>query len=414
MAKGVKEEALKLNSKFKEVQFRKCIKLPSTTYGTFALYRYPAKFIPHVIAYILSKYSNPDMTIFDPFAGYGTVGVVSRLYGNQYELWDLNPLLSILHKIAIMKPIQIEEDEIFDEIRFNKRTYLPDWSSIEYWYPKEFIPFLAEIWGYYHSLPENEKKLILTIPLLKLSRYFSYDDFQRQKLSRSSRSIKRISDLLEIDWKKKFFELLAVEINRVIRGINDYQRLFPQDVKFNVYAGVDTLRHELREEKDILITSPPYLQSQEYIRQAKLDLFWLGYKEEQIKHLSKLEIPYRDIDPVEIRSRTYDRYLNNIKEAHIKKIYQIYFWGVLGALSRLQKRINRYIFLFVGHASSRGTSVPIDKIFVEHLSEFGWKHEITLIDKIVSRRMFSYKVNPATGIADARTKVENLVILKRQ
>ena len=81
--------------KEREVSFRKLTNdIPSTTYATFALYRYPAKFIPQVIAYTLRRYARPGMTVFDPFAGYGTVGVVSKIYGLDYELWDLNPFLA--------------------------------------------------------------------------------------------------------------------------------------------------------------------------------------------------------------------------------------------------------------------------------------------------------------------------------
>ena len=72
--------------KERNVLFRNLVDLPSTTYATFGLYRYPAKFIPHVIAYLLEKYGRPKMKVFDPFAGYGTVGVVSRTYGHDYEL----------------------------------------------------------------------------------------------------------------------------------------------------------------------------------------------------------------------------------------------------------------------------------------------------------------------------------------
>ncbi|MGQ9542020.1 MAG: DNA methyltransferase [Armatimonadota bacterium] len=70
--------------------------IKSTTVGTFGIYKYPAKFTPQVIAYIIKRYAKPGMTLFDPFAGYGTVGVVSRVYGYDYELWDLNPLMKII------------------------------------------------------------------------------------------------------------------------------------------------------------------------------------------------------------------------------------------------------------------------------------------------------------------------------
>jgi hypothetical protein len=156
------------------------------------------------------------------------------------------------------------------------------------------------------------------------------------------------------------------------------------------------------------------LQSQEYIRQAKLDLFWLGHGEKEVKALSKLEIPYRNITPRPIFSETFSAFENNIQEKHIKKVFNNYFWGVVGALTRLQENISSYMFLFVGHSSMRGQVTPIDKILVEHFTHLGWHHKATIMYKIVSRRLFSYKVNPATGLKDTRTPVENLVILERK
>jgi hypothetical protein len=407
------EHKIRKEGKIEKIAFRKIIKFPSTTYATFGLYRYPAKFIPHVIAYILENYAQPGMKVFDPFAGYGTVGVVSKIYGHDYELWDLNPLLEILHSIAIMKPKEVKVKDVLQQITSSKEEFIPDWSRLNYWYPEDFLPFLYKTWGYYHSLTDKSLKLLLTIPLIKTTRYFSYDDAQRQKLSKSLKSQKRVFSLLSSDWQKKFILMLEQDLARVMNGIQQYRTLSPKNTKPIIKGGVDSIRENLKENKDILITSPPYLQSQEYIRQAKLDLFWLGYPEEKIKELSKLEIPYRSIEPFPIYSKTFSECENRIKEQHIRKVFDRYFWGVLGSLTRLQENISSYLFLFVGHTSTRGRAIPIDKIFIEHFSELGWKHEVTLMDTIVSRRLFSYRVNPATGIKDMRTPVENLVVLKK-
>jgi hypothetical protein len=170
---------------------------------------------------------------------------------------------------------------------------------------------------------------------------------------------------------------------------------------------------DLKEERDILITSPPYLQSQEYIRQAKMDLFWLGYSEERVRGLSKLEIPYRNIEPKPILSETYLRFRDSLEEDNLRNVFDRYFWGILGSLTRLQERISSYLFLFVGRSSIRGNPVPLDTIFAEHFQSLGWTHEATLVDNIVARRMFNYSKNPATGLEDSRTPTENLVILRR-
>jgi len=400
------------------VTFRELMKnIPSTTYGTFALYRYPAKFIPQVVAYALEKYSNPAMTVFDPFAGYGTVGLVSRIYGCNYELWDLNPLLETFNKISTLEPSLLEAfkmGKILTEMKTYRKEFLPDWPNVDYWFNEEILSFLSHIWGFYHSLDDDNCKLILTIPLLQTTRYFSYDDTQRQKLSKSDKSKKRVENLLAKDWKSKFYRMVEEETGNVLKGIQDYRSLSPKPVKGMIKAGIDTLTENLEAERDILITSPPYLQSQEYIRQAKMDLFWLGYPEARVKELSKLEIPYRNIQPRPILSETYTRLRDNLEEEKQCIVFERYFCGVLGALTRLQENISSYLFLFVGRASMRGNPIPLDTIFTEHFTALGWIHEVTLVDNIVARTMFNYSKNPATGLEDSRTPTENLVILRKR
>lgn len=395
------------------ISFRNSVNIPSTTHATFGLYRYPAKFIPHVIAYILENYNGGVKSVFDPFAGYGTVGVVSKLYGKDYELWDLNPSLKLFHSVSTMKPTGINPKDVLEEMKSSKEEFIPDWTSLNYWFPKEFLPLLYKAWGYYHSLSDEKTKLFLAIPLLKVTRYFSYDDMQRQKLSKSKKSQERTDKLLASEWEDAFYQMLEKEMDKITKGLNEYQELNPKNTKAVIRAGVNTMKEKLKENRDILITSPPYLQSQEYMRQAKLDLFWLGHTEKRVKEIGKLEIPYCDIEPIEIQSKTFLECRSKIEEEHVRKIYDKYFWGILGTFTRLQENINSRMFLFVGHSSARGRAVPIDKIFIEHLTNYGWKHEKTLVDTIVSRRLFAYKVNPASGLKDARTAVENLVILKR-
>lgn len=408
----VREITLAYNKQ--QVIFRKLAdKIPSTTYGTFGLYRYPAKFIPQVIAYALKEYSKKGMSVFDPFAGYGTVGTVAKLYGNDYELWDINPLLSHLHSVAIMNSPRVDVDELINKMTTNRKSFRPDWKNLEYWFNEEFLPVLSRSWGFYHSLENETYKKLLLIPLLKATKYFSYNDQQRQKLSRSPLAEKRIQGLLSNNWETKFFKMVLDGANEIKQKIREYSYLQPADVKSTVRAGYDSITSELRKEHDILITSPPYLQAQEYIRASKIDLFWLGYSEEEIKKFGKMEIPYRPVPSIDILSPTYKKHLCQIEENHMRQVYERYFHGVLGALSRLQESIRKHLLLFVGSANLRGKQIPIDDIFIEHLTSLGWKHESTLVDTIVARQLFMYKANPATGIRDDRMLKEQLVILSR-
>ena len=395
------------------ILFRNSVpEIPSTTYGTFAIYKYPAKFIPQVIAYVLKRYAKPGMRVFDPFAGYGTVGIVSRVYGYEYELWDLNPIIDVIHKTAIMKPPRIDPMKLIRELKDSKEEFIPEWSNLSYWFPEEFIPLLSKAWGFAHSL-DDETKYIVLIPLINVTRYFSYGDEKVHKLYKSKYSKKKIDELLKKDWERQFYTMLENEIHVLLKKIWEYNRLKPEEVKYRIRSGIDTLETKLESDVNILITSPPYLQAQEYIRSTKLELFWLGYDEVYIRSLSKKEIPYRAVNKIRIRSEKYYEFRDKIKEKHLRVLYERYFHAILNAFSTLGENVTNYMCIFVGPAKIRTTSIPIDDIITEHLHEFGWKHEITLIDTIVSRVMFESEVNPASGEKDSRIKTEHLVILKR-
>lgn len=395
------------------VRFRDMVpEIPSTTYGTFAVYKYPAKFIPQVVAFTLKKYGKIGMRVFDPYAGHGTTGLVARIYGFDYELWDLNPLLQVIHAAAITPQDQLNLSSIMKKMRRWDEEFIPEWSNLEYWMPSVFLPTLAKIWSYIHSLKSETRNLLL-VPMLKVTRYFSWSDHKIHKLYKSKFARVKVKQLLSTKWKPKLYHMLEKEISLLLRKIREYKRLKPKPVNYRLKEGIDVLQSQLKSSADILITSPPYLQAQEYIRSTKLELFWLGYKEALIRKLSRMEIPYGQVEKIRIHSETFFDYRNRIEEPHLLRLFDAYFHGILRSFSNLGEKITSYLCIFVGPAKIRGIRVPIAKIITEHLSDFGWKHKLTYIDRIVARVMFQTGVNPASGLKDERMRTEHLVVLNR-
>ena len=387
--------------------------IPTTTYATFGLYKYPAKFIPQVIAYALKTYASPGVSVLDPFAGYGTVGAVARVYGHDYELWDLNPLLERLHAVAVAPPQALDAAALVNELRAHRSPFVPDWPNAAYWYPEAFMPMLSEVWGFYHSLNDEILRRALLIPLMKTTRYFSYNDERRQKLSRSNIARERTDRLEREDWREAFYRRVLAGVEHVLAAQEEYARLGPKPVHSTVRAGVDGLATTPETGHGVLITSPPYLQAQEYIRASKMDLFWLGHSEAEVRELGKREFPYQDVPEIQVHSETYFECLQDISEPHMARLFRRYFFGVLGTLTKLQEQISERLLLFVGPATIRTRPIPIDRIFVEHFQALGWRHEATLVDTIATKNLFSYRVNPATGVPDRRMKTEQLVVLTR-
>ncbi len=397
-----------------EVLFRKTSAIPSPGFGIFSLYKYPAKFIPQVPAFVLENYAKKGMRVFDPFAGSAAVGFAARLYGLDYELWDLNPLLEHLHSLCEIKPKPLDKN-LIDKIKAYPQEFLPKWKNLLYWHPEEFLPMLSKAWSFYHQTADQYTKGLLLVPLLKLTKYFSYADEKLHKLYRSKHAKEKVERLLAQDYQGLFWGLLEKELEKTLQKLAQYQSKRPQKVQSVVKAGVDVLEEDLKDPVNILITSPPYLQAQEYIRSTKLELFWLGYTEEYIQSLSRKEIPYREVPAIEVLSETYHAYRKAIEEKHLLRLYDRYFFALLSALERLSQKVLDYMFVFVGPAKVRGQSIPIHEVVVQHLTAKGeWVHEKTYIDKIVSRVMFRAEKNPATGLEDQRMEREFLVVLRRR
>jgi len=386
---------------------------------------YPAKFIPQVVRYVINKYSKPGSWLFDPFAGYGTVAVEAALTGRNAVLWDLNPVLRLLVEASTYsEPVSLRDLAV----DFNyKDPFHPRWSDIRYWHPQEFYDVLSRAWGYWHKEVDRKFKPLVAIPLLKVTRYFSYSDEKISKLYKSKYAVEKVKTLLSSDWRSKMEKMYREHAKKVVEKVREYQSYGPKPVELVIKASdegvfterrviVDSVREKLDREVDVLITSPPYLQAQEYIRSFKLELAWLGFTEDFIRELSRREIPYNGIGEGYISSKMYKivkREVLRLGHEKLLELYVSYFNSLALFLNSNHEKVRDTIAFFVGPVKIRSMRVPIDTIIKEHLEYLGWRHETTLVDTIISRRLFKAEKNPATGLEDERTPTEHLLITRR-
>jgi len=413
----------------REVLFRRLIPLKSTTYATHGLYMYPAKFIPQVVRYAIEKYTREGDWVFDPFAGYGTVAIEASLTNRNAILWDLNPITEVLTLASLYKWDITSRDF---ELDWNyNNPFIPKWENIHYWYPREIYEVLSRCWGYWHneifskakSAKEIQKACLVAIALFKVSRYFSYSDEKIAKLYKSKQAVEKINNLLSRDWKLKMIKMYWENVSDILEKINEYRSYNPKNVEIlirtskkegNNFIIFDAINEKINKDVRLLITSPPYLQAQEYIRSFKLELAWLGFTGSELSSLINHEIPYNNPPKVEIKSKLFYELREEIKKLNHSKLlelYDSYFYSLIKFLNNNYEKFDT-VAIFVGPVKIRNIRIPIDSILQEHLENLGFKHVETLIDKIVSRRLFKVEVNPATGIIDERTPTEHLLIMK--
>ena len=160
------------------------------------------------------------------------------------------------------------------------------------------------------------------------------------------------------------------------------------------FAGVDSSKLKLNKKVDALITSPPYLQAQEYIRTAKLDLYWLGYSAKQIKAISKLEIPYRKAERI-ITTDTLDKIRKQVSNKKLLNILNSYFDHTIASLENNMKLLKTggKSCIFVGNPKIDGIEMETWKIFTEYFTEKEFKFEIVFDDEIKTRQLFGNRNN---------------------
>ena len=386
------------------VSFRDLVpEISDTGYLTHAIFAYPAKFIPQIVRYAINAYTKEADWIVDPFAGSGTVGVEAYLCKRNAILFDLNLLLNHIMPLKVYgsKERLAEADlhKLLEGMRESKHQFMPVWSNIAYWYAPEMLDVLSQYWGFIHNTDNTVYSAVIKAALLKASKRFSYTEDRTPKLARSKRKLSAIEELLKENWREQLDDMIHSLSLKTLRSLNDFvvytqQNCFEHSGRVEFHGGVDSSYVAVPRACDALITSPPYLQAQEYIRSTKMELFWLGHTEKDIRELSRLEIPYRKADRI-IQTETLDRVRGMLTRADLQKRLDSYFCHTVNALenSMRQLKLNAAACIFVGNPRIDGITVEIWRILMEYFTERGFAFEKVYEDRIKTRKLFGARKN---------------------
>ena len=400
-----------------EVSFRDIIpEITDTSYLTHSIYYYPAKFIPQVVRFCINEFTQKGDTVIDPFAGSGTVGLEALITERNAVLLDLNYLLEVIAPIKFYKD-QNKIDKIIlyqkiEQIKSETEQFIPDYSNIKYWYPDNFFKIISKYWAGVHKLDDDIYKWIIKASLVRISKLFSWAEHRTPKLFKSKFKKKYIDDLLKTNWEKELNNKLIVLSYKYYDAVRELQskvKNFTNNIEY--FAGVDSSKFKFNKKVDALITSPPYLQAQEYIRTAKLDLYWLGYSDKQIKAISKLEIPYRKAERI-INTDTLDKIRNQVNNKKLLNILNSYFDHTIASLENNMNLLKTggKACIFVGNPKIDGIEIETWRIFTEYFTNKGFKFEIVFDDEIKTRQLFGQRNNKNPN----GMKSEYLLILSKK
>jgi hypothetical protein len=242
---------------------------------THSLHRFPAKYIPQVPAWAIEEFGSPNATVLDPFCGSGTTLVEALLRSRNSIGIDCDPLACLIAGAKTAKVSYARIKELGECIR---RTWCDAAEALEFPMPglENFTHWFAEsTWAHLQSLmaairrlrcSDDERRFVLCV-FSSIIRWVSNADDQTQKTYVSGTLKKKPPEVHATFWKS---------FDRAVSGLHRLQiHRLPRSHAQVIQADATDL--QLPESSiDLVVTSPPYLDSVDYMYNFMLEYFWLG------------------------------------------------------------------------------------------------------------------------------------------
>lgn len=241
------------------------------SYLTHNLHPYPAKFIPQIPAAIMDEFAPPRAVVVDPFCGSGTVAVEAAIRGFTCHASDLNPIATLVTKAKVSILTQEEHDllsSLLVRLRMRKVDIIhpiPEFKNRNHWFCQEMAQELNTIRNAIVTLPESGARDVATAVFSAIV----------VKCSRQESDTR---------WKaveKDFYPGLAFQ-SFESKLLDSQRRLLEFKEKATgtttvVESDARHMSHLVSASADLVVTSPPYLNSYDYYLYHKLRMFWLGF-----------------------------------------------------------------------------------------------------------------------------------------
>lgn len=242
---------------------------------THGLHRFAAKYIPQIPAWVLEEFGDPDTVVLDPFCGSGTT-LVEALHRCRRSIGiDCDPLACLIAtaKTADIRSARIHElgqqmRETWNGPAEQRELPMPGLVNFTHWIPES-------AWGHLQSLmsaiqqlkcSEDERRFLLCV-FSSIIRWVSNADDQTQKTYVSGTLKKNPPEVPPTFWKA---------FDRALAGLRQLERYRLPRSQAKVLQG-DAADIRLPESSiDLIVTSPPYLDSVDYMYNFMLECFWLG------------------------------------------------------------------------------------------------------------------------------------------
>jgi len=399
------------NSYIEQVSYRKIVGYGSNK-QIHNLFRYPAKLIPEiVVAHLNDEFVPNDGIIYDPFCGSGTVMVEAQKKGYKSIGTDINPLSFLISSVkTTLLDWELVENKINrfqEEVRKIQTATIPEFTNRDYWFNKHMCQALGKIKWWVETVEEKKVRDFFEFVFASVIRKVSNAD---PAIFPPTFSAERKKELEKKD-EEWVFSLVEKRAKQSLNVLKNHFQKMEKIPTVECILGSATEKLLPDNSVDLIITSPPYINAQKYIRTTKFELFWL----EKEKNDSIRELDRKIIGTERVYQKEFN--INDVKgkfwEKEVKRLILIdkrraqivhnYFIEMEKAINNCYDYLKDkgFFVLIIGNNTIRGqkiyNNVILHNIALQH--GFSFIKEKSKKDKIRNRSL-PEKRNKTAGVMD--------------
>lgn len=264
----------------------------------------PAKSIPEIPRWFLSKYGTRSFTVLEPFAGSGTTIIEALKYGASIYWLDYHPLSRLICRV---KTMQVEPEEVRREtsrIISNglKREGVPQtiaFANKDFWFQKPVQDALEVIRCEIRNAEQSTQSLLW---LAFASTVRKTSDMNDSMILAAKRS--QIADTPHYS-RGDVFHYFESYVQKILDALIERDHSLKDALKNSKELLIPDARNLFGEwQCDAVITSPPYINAIDYVWASKFELHWLGYVQDDHDRLCLYE---KEIGTERIAKHAYEK-----------------------------------------------------------------------------------------------------------
>ena len=367
-----------------------------TTFLTHDIHPYPAKFIPQIPGNLISVLSGRGELVLDPFGGSGTTALEAVRLGRRALSVDANPVASL---IGAVKTARLDS-EVSAELAglhaslASEAVSLPENPKVLMDRHSSFIPAIANREKWFADTATGELALIR----FRISRLESRLARDVANLAMSRMVLKVSFQDSETRYKSTPRVVTIGEtINRYVKELEIMVRSLLRTGAATRYGVSEFITADIRtisestiqpQSVDLVVTSPPYGNANDYHLYHRFRLLWLGY------------------DPIALGRVEIGSHLRHQREGSGFDSYLGDLTVALRCISRALKP-GRYAALVLGDALYEGTLHSTSAALKEQAQRFGFDAAFSVTRPV-------HKTKRSFTVAGRRTSSEHILLMRKK